>query len=227
MHIVHVHNVCLILFPDILLKFRGVNVFRRAFHHDVNAVLQSRVWGKQNHNSESVSTDGVAPPEIRSEVNYGGGCDHTNRHKHVTKHMQVSWVYINVAYLFFPNLSGGSIVEKGFLHCGVLNLINLRLWTSNGNVMNGHRLFLMQNLHLDQIEDKTHDRYRKHQIAVNLGWQKEPLSRFSEKEDSHYPNGRQWNNWTDNLCTMIPIRVLWVWLFLRNIESDDWDCKAN
>lgn len=46
----------------------------------------------------------------------------------------------------------------------------------------------VKNLHLNQVEDKTHDCDNKHDISLNLGWLKEAFSCLNQEPARHNPN---------------------------------------
>jgi len=83
-HVVEVHDVALVLLPDVLLEVVGVDVFRRALHENHQTVFDCRVRGDENHDGEAVSANRVEPPKVRAEVYYCGSGDDSATHEHVT-----------------------------------------------------------------------------------------------------------------------------------------------
>jgi hypothetical protein len=84
MHVVEVNDVALVLLPDVLLKVVSVNIFRRALHENHQAVFDSWVGGKENHDSKAVSADRVKPPEVWAEVDHCCSRDDAAAHEHIT-----------------------------------------------------------------------------------------------------------------------------------------------
>lgn len=46
----------------------------------------------------------------------------------------------------------------------------------------------VQDFHLDEVEDKTHDSYNEHDISLNLRRLPEALGRFPEEPSCHNPD---------------------------------------
>jgi hypothetical protein len=68
-----VHVALGIKLPNVFFKLLYVEVWRNAFHNDMDALLEDRDGGKHNDDREQVSADGVTVPEVRPEVNNCGG----------------------------------------------------------------------------------------------------------------------------------------------------------
>lgn len=122
-----------------------------------------------------------------------------------------------------------SIIKEWNFYSTVLYLSSLCafLKTSGGIVLESYGLILMEDFHLNEIEKKAHYRNGKHKVAVYHWRNIEPLSGFTEKEDSHDPNWGKRNNRADNFRSVPSKSKRLVGLFLWDFDSVDWNQEPN
>ena len=80
-----------------LSKLLNIHVFRRAFHHDRDALSEDWNSGEKHYDREEIGAKRVSNPERRHEVNQSGGDNDAHRHQHVTQNMQKGSIDVDVA----------------------------------------------------------------------------------------------------------------------------------
>ena len=57
----------------------------------------------------------------------------------------------------------------------------------------------VEDFHLDEVEDETHNRNNQHQVTFDLWWHEESLGRLGNEPDCHDPDARDRDERTDDL----------------------------
>lgn len=75
-----------------------------------------------------------------------------------------------------------TIIEERFLYSGVFDFVLLGLCAVNviRFIVNGNGIVLMENLHLDKIENETHNGNWKHDIRIHHIGLEKSLGGFSQ-----------------------------------------------
>ena len=60
----------------------------------------------------------------------------------------------------------------------------------------------VQNFHLDQVKYETHDGNDQHQVSLDPRRLEEPLRGFTDKPDSHDPDGRHGDSRSNDLSSV-------------------------
>ena len=97
--VVHVDDVFAASLVDVYAQLFQVEGAGGTLHHHVDATLDDRDRCEDDDDREEVRADGVHPPESVIEVNNRGSDDDTNAHNHVSEHVQISGVDIDVHWL--------------------------------------------------------------------------------------------------------------------------------
>ena len=271
--VVHVNDVAATSLVNCRSQLFNLELAGSTFHQDFDARLNDRNRGYNDNDREKVGADGVSPPKVWVKVDAAGCNDDSNAHEHVTKHVQVSGLNVQIllsnfvfgfrvivymAVIVFVVMSVvvlmvvsmvmfmimGVVVARMVMSMVMSSMIVIVVVTGVVVVMIVcavamvmvaalatqvvmSSLARVQNLNLDQVEDKGEHSDNQHLVADNLDWCKEAHSSFSKKPNRHNPDSCDRDQCSNNFSAVPSICQVIAHTSLSQPERDNRDGEPN